>query len=134
MKQIALILITILILTAKGNAQVKIPQKINDEFAYWIVENYKHGDMNTQIFIINILSEKGIEMNKIGGIIQSIGYNQKNRNLLLEAFHDRLGNEPEYLYKNLVSIGISATSSKYLTDYITKEKYKPQKATNKIPK
>ena len=125
MKKIIFITTVILLCLIKSNAQTKIPKNISDEFAYFFNENYRYGNGNMGIYLREKLRMKGYGPMEVSVLVESIATNSKNRNLILEAFHDLSREENgEYLYATLYSLGISATSSKYLTEYIIEEKYK----------
>lgn len=134
MKPIIFTSLFLLFIIVKINAQTKMPKNVNDEFAYSVIENYKYGNGNTRLFIMQKLREKRYSPMDIDVLVESIWTNTKNRNIILEVFHNYFGKEREYLYANLKSLGISATSSKYLTDYIIEEKYKPTQIVNSDPK
>ena len=130
MKKILFTTLIILFVCIKGNAQTKMPKNISDDFAYSIIYSYKNRYENTGIFIMQNLRRKGYDPMDIDVLVESIVDNIKNRNIILEIFHDYFGKDKEYLYANLVSLGISATNSKYLTDYIIEEKYKSPNVKN----
>ena len=112
-----------------GNAQTKMPKNINDDFAYAIIDNY-NGYGNIRVYINESLRSKGYKSMDIDILVESITNNTKNRNIILQVFSDICGKNEEYLYRNLYSLGIPASSSKYLAEYIAKEKYKPTKVVN----
>lgn len=126
MKKILLLIVVTICAFGEIDAQTKIPKNINDEFGYNIIMSYRQGQ-NVAVLINQGLREKGYGFMDIGEAVESMIYNTKNRDAILEVFHDYLGSDREYLYMNLVSLGISATSSKYLADYIVQEKYKSEK-------
>lgn len=126
MKKILLLFVLTIVSFGKVDAQTKIPKNINDEFGYTIIMSYRQGQ-NVAVLINDGLRKAGYNMMDMGEIVESIMYNTKNRDIILKIFHDYLGSDSEYLYMNLSSLGISATSSKYLTNYIVGEKYKSEK-------
>ena len=131
MKRVIFTFLIILFSCTKGNSQTKIPRDISDEFGYKIIDNYKYGNGNTKLFIMEKLRRKGYKPMDIDVLVESIVTNTKNRDVILQAFHDLYSENGEYLYMNLYSLGISAASSKYLTGYIIEEKYKPINLINK---
>lgn len=131
MKRIIFTILIILFVCTKGNSQTKIPKNISGEFGYAIIDNYKYGNGNTKLFIMEKLRRKGYKPMDIDVLVESIVTNTKNRDVILEVFHDLYSENGEYLYMNLYSLGISATSSKYLTGYIIEEKYKTINLINK---
>lgn len=123
MKRIIFTIVITLLIIAKANSQSDIPKKISDEFAYSVNYNYKYGNGNTRLYILEMLRRKGYKPMDADVLVESIADNSKNRNLILEVFHNLSGGDKEFLYANLYSLGISATSSKYLAEFIIAKKY-----------
>ena len=116
-----LLLFVVLFFGISGYSQSDIPKDISNEFGYAFIDNYKYGNGNTRVFVMNNLQRKGYNQIDIDVIVESIISNKKNREIVLQVFADFFSNR-EYLYANLRSLGISAASSKYLTDYILNKK------------
>jgi hypothetical protein len=133
MKKILFTILIILFVFTQGNAQTKMPKNINDDFAYAIIDNY-NGYGNLRVFINESLRSKGYKPMDIDVLVESITNNTKNRNIILQIFSDICNKDEYYLYANLYSLGIPASSSKYLAEYIAKEKYKPTNGVNSDPK
>jgi len=108
-----------------------MPKNVSDDFAYSIIDNYRYGNGNTKLFIMEKLRVKGYKTMDIDVLVESIENNFHNRNIILEVFYDYFSRDEEFLYANLSSLGIPAASSKYLTEYIIGEKYK-SKLTTKV--
>jgi len=113
------------------NAQEVLPKNVNDEFGHAVIYNYWNGNGNLRLLIMEALRKKGYEPMDIDVLVESILKNSKNRNIILDVFHDYFGYDKEYLYMNLLSLEMSATTSKYLTDYIIEEKYKTSNTKDK---
>ena len=125
MRTLKIISLVLILACLDVNAQIKLPTNINNEFASILIDNYNYRYSNTKIFIIQKLQRRGMKPMDIDVLVESIAENSKNRNIIFEIFKEYFGNNKENLYMNLKSLGISATTSKYLTDYILEEKYKP---------
>lgn len=126
MKKLILTTLYLLLFVQIGKSQTLMPKNISDDFANSIIKNYFSSSSNTHLFLCESLRKKGYyNPEDINILVKSITINEKNRNIILAIFHDNFGKDKEYLYYNLLSLGISSTSSKYLTEYILAEKYKP---------
>ena len=121
---------TILIFTLFVNiyvySQKAIPKSVSDDFTYSVFENYKYGNGNIKMLLMTKLRQQGYSPMNVDVLMETIDKNVKNRNKVIEAIHSVIGDNEEFMYANLSSLGMSATNAKYMTEYILNEDYKVQ--------
>jgi hypothetical protein len=125
MKKI-IILIFMLFVNIYVYSQKAIPKSVSDDFTYSVFENYKYGNGNIKMLLMTKLRQQGYSPMNVDVLMETIDKNVKNRNKVIEAIHSVIGDNEEFMYANLSSLGMSATNAKYMTQYILNEDYKVQ--------
>lgn len=121
-----IILIFTLFVNIYVYSQKALPKSVSDDFTYSVFENYKYGNGNIKMLLMTKLRKQGYSLMNVDVLMETIDKNVKNRNKVIEAIHSVIGNNEEFMYANLSSLGMSATNAKYMTEYILNEDYKVQ--------
>ena len=88
MRSLRIVLLVLILAGLDGNAQIKLPANINNEFASILIDNYNYRYGNTKIFIFQKLQRRGIKPMDIDILVESIAENSKNRDIIFDVFKD----------------------------------------------
>ena len=115
-------------------AQKPLPIAVRNDFSIAAYQNFNYGKGSFRSIIVRGLSSEGYGLSDIAVMMETLDKKPSNLYKVLSILHHALGNDKEFLFANLNSLGMSASNANYLSWYILDKSYQKQPTKEEIAK